>query len=410
MNIRKNKKLGIAISVIALCFLIASYFYLKSGISNVLPAFLPAKNLPNPNLNDTNKTNGLISGNFTGIPLSLIGNLRIDFFAKDLGKPRDLIEDSRGNILVSIPERGQVVALLDSDSNGISNKSQIILEKLKQPHGLAFSGNTLFIAETDKVVSYSYDPVNNSVIKAKKIFDLPGGSTHWSRSLLVAKYNGKEMLFVSTGSSCNACEESDPRRAAVWYANLDGTEFKSFSSGLRNSVFLTTHPRTGEIWATDNGRDRIGDDIPPEEVNILKEGGFYGWPYCYGRNILDRTVAKDSSLCANSIKPHIEMQAHSAPLGLAFIPTSFGELEGDLLVAFHGSWNRSVPTGYKIVRIKLSEQGEYQGIEDFISGWLPGTNSAQSFGRPVDILFSKNGIGYISDDKAGVVYRLEYVK
>lgn len=137
---------------------------------------------------------------------------------------------------------------------------------------------------------------------------------------------------------------------------------KVFVSGLRNSVFFTWHPVTRELWATDMGRDLIGDDIPPDEVDIVKESGFYGRPYCYGKNIQDKTFRPTKS-CEDAIPSHIDLQAHSAPLGLAFVPSGWpDDYRDDLLVAYHGSWNRSTPTGYKVVRMKLDEQGNYQGV------------------------------------------------
>ena len=186
--------------------------------------------------------------------------------------------------------------------------------------------------------------------------------------------------------------ESDTRRAAIWWANLDGSDFKPYATGLRNSVFMTLNPTTNEIWATEMGRDFLGDDIPPDEVNIIREGKFYGWPFCWGDGNTDKDVNKGGTKfdCAKSVNPQIKLQAHSAPLGLAF-------LGSDLLVSYHGSWNRSAPTGYKVVRFRNGVQ------EDFITGWIKGK---EVLGRPVDILVKGNEI-YISDDKAGLVYRLK---
>jgi glucose/arabinose dehydrogenase len=166
------------------------------------------------------------------------------------------------------------------------------------------------------------------------------------------------------------------------------------------------------MWATDMGRDLIGDDIPPDEINIIEDGRFYGWPYCYGQMIWDRQFDSSQEAedrCEKSAASRVDLQAHSAPLGLRFIPESWGnEYKGDLLVAFHGSWNRTTPTGYKVVRIKLDKSGNLEGVEDFITGWLGGAQGASgAHGRPVDIIFDAAGVGYISDDKAGVLYRLE---
>jgi len=194
--------------------------------------------------------------------------------------------------------------------------------------------------------------------------------------------------------------------------NKDGSDFREFASGLRNSVFLASHPQTEKIWATEMGRDLLGDDIPPEEINILEEGKNYGWPYCYSQNVHDDNFdAQKTVNCTGKTPPHIEIQAHSAPLGLAFVPEDSNwpeEYKNNLLVSYHGSWNRSVPTGYKIVRYKLDEAGNILvAQEDFITGWLQGSTGAAALGRPVDIVFHE-GVMYVSDDKAGVIYKVTY--
>jgi len=217
------------------------------------------------------------------------------------------------------------------------------------------------------------------------------------------------------GSTCNVCNEKDWRRAKILVSNTDGSDLKVFASGLRNSVFMALHPVTQQVWATEMGRDLLGDDIPPDEINIVEEGKFYGWPTCYGKNIHDTNFDKNTYIrnpCDEKfgeIPSYIDLQAHSSPLGLAFIPANSmwpEEYWNDLLVAYHGSWNRTEPTGYKIMRFLLDEKGNYVGREDFISGWL--TKDNRALGRPVDILIQPNGTMYISDDKAGVIYRVVY--
>jgi glucose/arabinose dehydrogenase len=163
---------------------------------------------------------------------------------------------------------------------------------------------------------------------------------------------------------------------------------------------------THELWATEMGRDFLGDDLPPDEVNIVREGRSYGWPYCYGNKVHDRNFdasTKAQDFCRTSEPLFIDIPAHSAPLGLAFIPESSWpkDWNGDLLVAYHGSWNRNVPTGYKVVRMKFDQQGNYTEQVDFISGWL---RDDGALGRPVDLLFDDAGTLFISDDKAGVIY------
>jgi len=211
---------------------------------------------------------------------------------------------------------------------------------------------------------------------------------------------------VSIGSTCNVCLEKDERNASIYSMNKDGTDFKRVAKGLRNAVFMALNPVDGNIFATEMGRDNLGDDLPPDEINLIIEGGDYGWPGCYGQRIFDDKFNGDGS-CHDTIPSEIDLQAHSAPLGLAFIPANSSwpaDFWYNLLVAYHGSWNRSEPTGYKIIRIKMNEKGDYLGTEDFITGWL--TKSGDKTGRPVDIKVFPSGVAYISDDNKGVIYRL----
>jgi glucose/arabinose dehydrogenase len=224
-------------------------------------------------------------------------------------------------------------------------------------------------------------------------------------------------MYVSAGSSCNVCIEKDPRRAAVMEFNPDGSGQRIFAKGLRNAVGLAVNPKTDSIWATVNGRDMLGDDLPPEViVDLGKDGGDFGWPYCYGDRVPDSNFTKPGdNRCQTVIPPKVQMQAHSAPLGLAFYEGSEfpAEYRNNLFVAFHGSWNRSVPTGYKVVRVKLDEKGQPQGgAEDFITGWLAPreTKRGRWMGRPVGIVFGGDGAMYLSDDADGVIYRVIWSK
>lgn len=341
--------------------------------------------------------------NTTGMPLKLPDGFSISIFAKDLEKPRAMAWDPVGNLLVSIPSQGRVVALPDKNSDGEADETINIAENLNRPHGLAFRCREkceLYIAETDQVAVYEYDEKNLSATNKRKIIDLPGGGNHFTRTIMFMPAPNEDRLLISVGSTCNVCDEEDWRRAKILTANYDGSDFKEFASGLRNSVFTATQPTTGKIWATEMGRDLIGDDLPPDEINIVEEGKNYGWPYCYGKKVHDEDFDKEANArgrCENTEPSFIDLPAHSAPLGLAF----YGH---DLLVAFHGSWNRSVPTGYKIVRFKFDETGNYKGAEDFIDGWL---SKDGALGRPVDILPAPDGSLYISDDKAGVIYEVK---
>jgi glucose/arabinose dehydrogenase len=222
-----------------------------------------------------------------------------------------------------------------------------------------------------------------------------------------------ERLLLSIGSSCDVCEEKDWRYGKILQVNPESQELKPFAAGLRNAVFMAREPGTGRILATEMGRDFLGDDLPPDEINVISEGKDYGWPWCYGKQVHDGQFDKEGTkkgFCPQTEPSLIDLPAHSAPLGLAFIPAAGWpkEYQGNLLLAYHGSWNRSVPTGYKIVRLKPDVKGGYGPPEDFITGWLTSENRA--LGRPVDILALPNGVLYISDDKAGVVYRVVYAE
>lgn len=350
-------------------------------------------------------------------PLTLPKGFSISVFAENLDAPRVITHAPNGGLLVSEPKLGRVVKIQDQDGDGKAEFKKVVISGLQEPHGLLVKCTSktecdLYIAETNQVGLYDYDFVTDTANNKRKIMDLPSGDGHWTRTIIETPLDGKDTteLLVSVGSSCNVCEETNERRAKILIANLDGTNVREYAAGLRNAVFMAIHPVDGNIWVTENSRDQLGDDLPPDEINIIKSGADYGWPICYGNNIHDTNFDKKQYIqdpCTGKQPPHIEIQAHSAPLGLAFIPEE-GYPEHmwyNLLVAYHGSWNRTEPTGYKIVRYRLDAQGNMLGQEDFISGWL---SSDGVLGRPVDILVESGGTIYISDDKAGVVYRVIY--
>lgn len=361
------------------------------------------------------------AANTTGLPLSLPDGFSISTFAEDLGKPRVLAVDPAGTLLVSIPASGKVVALPDKNGDGQADETVTVISGLNQPHGLAFrcpdagelaeTACQLYIAESNQVTVSTYDVGSHRVFdKKNKILDLPSGGNHFTRTLLFHN----DRLLIAVGSSCNVCRESDWRRAAILSANPDGSDLKIFARGLRNSVFLTTHPVTGGVWATEMGRDWLGDALPPEEINIIEQGKNYGFPTCFGDNIHDTDFDKNTYVrnpCQEPTEtaPHLTLPAHVAPLGLAFVPAKAwpAEYANHLLAAEHGSWNRSTKDGYKIVRFALDERGKpaARTPENFITGFI--ATDGKVIGRPVDILFH-NGAAYISDDFAGNIYRLTY--
>ncbi|MDD2907698.1 MAG: PQQ-dependent sugar dehydrogenase [Candidatus Gracilibacteria bacterium] len=355
--------------------------------------------------NTSEKTGDYNGVDKTGLGLKVANDFTISIFADNLSGARDLIgPDKLGNYLLSRTSEGIITMLVIK--NGEVKEKNDILKNLNNPHGLALGldGTTLYYAETDKLSKINL----YSDGSPEKIIDLPKGGRHFTRSLLFGP-DGK--LYISIGSTCDVCNEKDERIASIYSINTDGSNFKKVASGLRNSVFMSTNPITGDIWATEMGRDNLGDNIPPDEINIIKSGNDYGWPTCYGNNVQDSQFDKNVYIvnpCTNKTPAHIELQAHSAPLGLSFIPEE-GWPENywnDLIISYHGSWNRSVKTGYKLVHITLDDKGNATNTNDFITGWLDENGNAS--GRPVDILSSPGGVSYITDDKKGVIYKLAY--
>ncbi|MEK7166549.1 MAG: PQQ-dependent sugar dehydrogenase [Patescibacteria group bacterium] len=214
------------------------------------------------------------------IPFQLPQGYRIGVFAKNLGSPRDLEFSPLGTLLVSLPDEGKIVALPDKNNDGVADSVKVILSNLNRPHGLAFYNNLLFVAELNRVVRYTWEEGELSATPNRELFTLPYNGGHNTRSLI---FNKQGQLFVSLGSSCNVCNENHDWLAGVIVSDMYGNNPHVFARGLRNSVFLTVNPETDELWAGDMGRDRIGDDIPREEINIIRDGDNYGWPVCYGQ-------------------------------------------------------------------------------------------------------------------------------
>ncbi len=338
-------------------------------------------------------------------PLTLPVGFSISVFAKDLPGVRVMKLDALGNMWVSQTSEG-IITLLEIQDGVVTNQYSSF-RNLRKPHGLAFDPDNpqvLYIAEEDKI-SRVATYADGSL---EKIIDLPKDGGHFTRTI---GFGPDGRLYVSVGSSCNVCHESDARRARIFTIDDDGGGLRPFARGLRNSVFFAWHPETEKLWATDMGRDLLGDDVPPDEINIIEEGKNYGWPVCYGKNIHDTDFDKSIYKRNPCMEPFetgsaIDVPAHSAPLGLAFIPATPAwpeEYWHDLIVAYHGSWNRSTPTGYKLVRFRLDQRGNIEDAEDFVSGWL---TPAGALGRPVDILVTPEGAMYVSDDKAGVIYEI----
>jgi glucose/arabinose dehydrogenase len=334
---------------------------------------------------------------------------RVSVFADTKAKPRLMAISPGGVLLVTATYDGLLLALPDANKDGAADRVATVLSDLAAPHGIAFYQGKLYLAESGRVVRYDWNEAQLQATDPREIVKLPRGGMHFTRT--IAFHNGK--LYVSAGSDCNVCED-EPGRAMVQEFNPDGTGGRVFARGLRNAVGLDVSPVTRTVWASDNGRDWLGDDLPPDEINDLgKEGGDFGWPFCYGKRVVDTKYPSASAArCARTVSSTVDLQAHSAPLGIAFYTgTQFPQpYRNDLFVAYHGSWNRSVPTGYKVVRIRMNAKGEPQGMEDFLTGFVaPGeTRKGKWIGRPVGIAVAPDGAMFVSDDSSGAIYRVTW--
>ena len=322
----------------------------------------------------------------------------ISIFAEHLGGVRYLALGPGNVVYASIPRSGTVVRLPDANGDGVADSAVPYAKGLFHPFGLAWRGDTLYVGDEDALIRIDPDG------KRTQLADLPGGGNHTTRTVLIGP---DRRIYVSIGSTCNVCDEADHRRAAVMQFQLDGTGGRLFASGLRNSVGVAFNPATGELWGVNNDRDNLGDDLPPEHLNIIKDGKWYGWPRCYlpGKPNPEYPDAK----CDDVEPPALTFQAHSAPLGLAFYRGSQfpADFAGDAFVTFHGSWNRSVPTGAKVIRVRVAN-GRPVSSQDFVTGWqLP---DGSRWGRPVGLLVLPDGSLLISDDSGGRIWRVTYGK
>ena len=330
---------------------------------------------------------------------------KVAYYAPSVPGVRFMAIGPDGAVYATQPDRGRIVRLPDANKDGVADSVTVVATGLNQPHGLAFRGGALFVANTDGVVRLALGANGAATGPATYVNRYAAGGGHWTRTIV---FGADGAMYVAVGSSCNLCVEQSSDRAAVLRFDEDGSGKRVFASGLRNAVGLAVHPQTGAVWASQNERDNLRpsyENLPPEELNLLTDGADYGWPYCYGDRTPNPEYA-DAARCARTVAPALAMQAHSAPLGMSFLTnaSSFpAEFRGDLLVAFHGSWNRDTPTGAKVVRVRVAN-GKPVGVEDFITGWQQ--SNGQRWGRPVDVVVAADGSVLISDDSAGAIYRV----
>lgn len=321
---------------------------------------------------------------------------------------RSMARGDKGTLFVSTRSDVHIYGVADSDGDGVPETVHKIGSSLNSPNGIAFKDGSLYVAEISRIIRY--DGIEDSLASPPEpvvVYDQLPTEGHHGWKYLAFGPDGR--LYFNIGAPCNICnmEAQDPRFATISRLNADGTGFEIFARGVRNSVGFTWHPENKNLWFTDNGRDLLGDDRPPCELNVATElGQHFGYPYCHGGNDPDPEFAAGRK-CEEFVAPLQNMAAHVAPLGLKFYTGDKfpAEYKGAVFIAEHGSWNRSIPQGYRITVVKFDEQGAPLPWEVFAEGWLRRT---LAWGRPVDVLMQDDGSMLVSDDKAGVIYRIAY--
>jgi glucose/arabinose dehydrogenase len=325
-----------------------------------------------------------------------------------LDGPRVILPRPDGSMFVT--QTGADLLALVADPDGDGEYAVTTLRRnLDSPHGMALRDGRLYVANTGAVVRVALgrDGLPEGAFDTVARYSHGGG--HFTRSIVFGDDGG---MYVSIGSSCNVCEETSPERAAVMRFDADGKNGRVFARGLRNAVGMAVHPATRAIWVSQHERDNLKpehENLPPEEINILQDGGDYGWPYCHSDRVPNPEF-NDPRRCERTIPPALKMQAHSAPLGMTFLAGASQLPEAwrtDLLLAFHGSWNRDVPTGAKVVRIRVRNNRPVS-YEDFVTGWQ--RPNGRRWGRPADVAVAADGSILIADDHGDAIWRLFRVR
>ncbi len=371
--------------------------------------------LPPPYATQSNtKRNNIIDWPEGKMPTAPEG-FTVTKFADALDAPRTAYAAPNGDIFVSEGKAGKIVVFRDRDKDGTYETRGTFLENLNKPFGMLVLKNYFYVANTDGVYRYPYtaNPLRMTA-KSEKILSLPENGRHWTRNL-IANADGSK-IYVAVGSSSNAAEngiEKEVRRANILEINPDGTGERVFASGLRNPVGMAWNPANNELWTAVNERDELGDDLVPDYLTSVKQGGFYGWPYSYFGDIPDprmKDQPRDKTLKA--IIPDIPVGAHTASLGLAFYnKTAFPEkYRNGLFTGQHGSWNRANISGYKVVFVPFSAGKPSGKPEDFLTGFVADADKADVYGRPVGVTVLADGSMLVCDDGSNTIWQVSAKK
>lgn len=350
------------------------------------------------------------AGRSRELPLNKIKlppGFQISLYARGVPNARSLALGPGGTLFVGTRSAGNVYALRDTNGDHRADQVITIARGLRMPNGVAVRDAALYVAEVSRVLRYDNiearlnDPPQPVVVNA----GFPSDRHHGWKFI---RFGPDGMLYVPVGAPCNICERDDERYASITRLKPDGTGLEVFARGIRNTVGFDWHPETRELWFTDNGRDWMGDDLPPDELNHAPQKGLhFGYPYCHGKNIADPEFGRKRQ-CREFAPPAMELGPHVAALGMRFYTgTMFpAEYRNQIFIAEHGSWNRSRPIGYRVMLVRL-EKGRAAKYEVFAEGWL---EASRAWGRPVDVLVMPDGALLVSDDEAGAIYRISYKK
>jgi len=337
--------------------------------------------------------------------LRMPSGFRIALYADSLPDARSLALGARGTVFVGSRDAGVVYALRDTNGDGRADETITLLRGLGVPNGVAFRDGALYVAETSRILRY--DSIETRLRHPPKpvvVTDgLPREGHHGWRYIA---FGPDGWLYVGSGAPCNVCNPPGELFAAILRVRPEGGRPEVFARGVRNTVGFDWHPTTHELWFTDNGRDWLGPDAPPDELDRAGRAELhFGFPFCHGGTILDPDLGAGHR-CADYVPPEQALGAHVAALGMRFYTgTMFPpEYRGQVFIAEHGSWNRVIAVGYRITLVRLHD-GRAVSYEPFAKGWLRG---GSAWGRPVDLLVMPDGALLVSDDKAGVVYRISY--
>ncbi len=350
----------------------------------------------------------LAAGAREALPLgeiTLPAGFHLAVYSADVPNARSMALSPSGVLYVGTMNAGKVYAVVDADKDGVADKVYTIASGLNMPNGVAARDGALYVAEVGKVWRYDdidrrlADPPTPALVRG----DFPTERHHGWKFI---RFGPDGLLYVPVGAPCNICEP-DARHAAIFRMKPDGSGLEMYAKGVRNTVGFDWHPVTKELWFTDNGRDMLGDDLPPDELNhATRQGQDFGYPYCHAGDIKDPDYG-DKHPCSDFTPPAAKLGPHVASLGLRFYTGRMfpAKYRHQIFIAEHGSWNRTRKIGYQVIVATLDGQGHVTGTEPFATGWLQGE---KAWGRPVDVQVMPDGALLVSDDLAGAIYRIRY--